>query len=313
MRFDGRVSLIVMGLLVGTQSCGRGQVSWPTVVQMVEAQPVLFGDVVPAGHMPTAATWPQFLDTVRQTALAHTNVLPDFICTQKIKRLAKLGEAGSWALVDQIVAEISYYGDQEHSKILTIDNQPASSKTDIEIPGFFSEGDFGNALYLLFTQESDASFVMEGSDRVNRRKTVRARFFVPQANSRYHIGLGALQVTTAYGGRCWIDLNSHRVVRLESEAREIPPATLVKKASHLTEYDLVEIAGTQYWLPVRASVQLQIVADSGHQRLDFYKAIYGKTDPSGYGTYSALYAQNEIEYRNYRKFNTETRLITDQK
>jgi len=263
--------------------------------------------------MPTAATWPQFLDTVRQTALAHTNVLPDFVCTQKIKRLAKLGEAGSWALVDQIVAEVSYYENQEHSKILTIDNKPPSSKTDMEIPGFLSEGDFGNALYLLFTQESDASFVMEGSDRVNKRRTVRARFFVPQAHSRYRIGLGAVEVTTAYGGRCWIDLDYHRVVRLESEAREIPPATLVKKASHLTEYDLVEIAGTQHWLPVRASVQLQVVADAAHQRLDFYKAVYGKVDPLGDGTYSALYAQNEIEYRNYRKFNTETRLITDQK
>jgi hypothetical protein len=300
-------------LLIGAQYFHDGQVPWASLDQMVEAQPAFPGDTVPTGQMPTAATWPQFLDTVRQSALAHTNVLPDFVCTQQIKRLAKFGVSGSWALVDQIVTEISYYGNREHSKILTIDNKPPSSEADALVPGFFSEGDFGNALYLLFAPESGASFVMEGSDQVNKRKTVRARFFVPQAHSRYRIGLGDQAVTTAYGGRCWIDLNSHRVVRLESEAREIPRATLVKKASHLTEYDLVEIAGIQHWLPVRASVQLQIVADAGHQHLDFYKAIYGKTDPWSRGWYSELHAQNEIEYRNYRKFNTETRLITDQK
>jgi hypothetical protein len=59
----------------------------------------------------------------------------------------------------------------------SFDNKPSSPQANIAIPGFLSEGDFGNTLYLLFAQESDASFLMEGLDRVNKRKTVRARFY----------------------------------------------------------------------------------------------------------------------------------------
>jgi hypothetical protein len=279
--------------------------------QSEEAQPISSSISFPPGQMPTAATWLQFLDSVRQLALAHTQALPDFVCTQKTRRLAKFGEIGDWKLVDQIVTEVSYYESMEHYRILMVDNKPPSSKGAKEIPGFLSEGDFGNSLYQLFAPESNTSFSMDGSDHLNKRKTVRARFYIPQDYSRFYIGLGGQKVTTAYGGRCWIDVASHRVVRLEGEARDIPRSFPVVRSSHSTEYDWVEIGGDKYWLPVRASVYLQLSNEGAGQQVDFYKAIYGQLDPSGYSRYPVVYAKNDIEYKHYRKFGTETRLITD--
>ena len=262
----------------------------------------------PKGQMPTPDTLPQFIDTVRSNALAHTESLPDFICMQKTRRLANFGELADWRFVDQIVAEISYRQGKEHSRILTIDNKPPSPRQSLEIPGFSSEGDFGNALYLLFAPESNASFTMEGSERIRKRKTLRIRYYVPLPTSRFHIGLGGQIVTTPYSGRCWIDLESHQVVRLDSEAEDIPRSIPVTSSSHSTEYDLVDIAGTKYWLPVHSSVEMHLA--NGPQEMDLYKALYGRIDPTGASnTARKVDARNDIEYKQYRKFGAETRLV----
>jgi len=303
--------ILASSLLSGQVSIRRRQLALATPFRSAETQLDSPPNSFPPGLMPTVDTWPQFIASVRQIAQAHDDALPDFVCTQNIKRLAKFGEIVGWTFVDQIVAEVSYFKKKEHYKILTIDKKPPSAKANVGIAGVSSEGDFGNALYLLFAPESNASFLMEGTDRINRRKTVRARFNISQNNSRYRIGLEDQVVTTAYGGHCWIDLASHQVIRLEAEAKDIPRSIPVKESSHSTEYDLVEIAGKKYWLPVHSSVQLQLV-NGPHQQIDFYKAIFGRTDPLGYRGYPALDARNDMEYKNYHKFGTEIRLVTDQ-
>jgi len=313
MRPKCTLSLILAFSLVGSQVCKPRPHLLAVVFQSEGSQPKSPSIPFSRGQMPTAATWLQFLDSVRQLALAHTHALPDFVCTQKTKRMAKLGEIGDWQLVDQIVAEVSYYGGMEHYKILTIDNRPPATQADMGIAGFLSKGDFGNSLFQLFAPESNTSFLMERADHVNKRETVRVRYYIPQTNSKFYIGLGGQKVTTAYGGRCWIDLASRQVVRLEGEARDIPRPFPVEKSSHSTEYDLVEIGGEKYWLPVRSSVYLQLNNERSGQQVDFYKAIYGRVDPSVNSHYPVMYAKNDMEYTQYRKFGTETRLIIDPK
>jgi hypothetical protein len=243
-----------------------------------------------AAQMPTAASWPQFLESVRQHALAYSSALPDFTCTQHVWRRAKFGLSGPWETVDEMLVEVSYHQEEGESyKVLTIDNKPPSSKTNITQAGFSTQGDFGSALYLLFSPESNASFRLEGPDRTKGRRTVRARFYVPRSSSKYDISLGNERVTTAYSGRCWIELASRQVVRLESVAREIPTSSPVRASSSTTEYNLVEIAGIQYWLPVRTSVYLRVANDRSHDQIDFFRAIYGRSS----GTfYDMLEAQN---------------------
>ena len=291
MRTGCTFSLILVSSLVAISVYTPGLHLLATAFQVDANQPTSSSMSFPTGRIPTATTWSQYLDSVRQLALAHTQALPDFVCTQKTKRMAKLGETGEWKLVDQIVAEVSYYSGKEHYKILTIDNRPPTTKADVKIAGFLSEGDFGNSLFQLFAPESNTSFSLEGSERVNKRITVRVRYYIPKTNSKFYIGLGAQKLTTAYGGRFWVDLASQQVVRLESEARDIPRSFPVEKSLHSTEYDLVEIGRQQYWLPVRSSVYLQLRNSR----------------------YPVMYVKNDIEYTEYRKFGTEIRLIIDPK
>jgi hypothetical protein len=113
-------------------------------------------------QMPTETNWPQFLESVRQIALAYNDALPDFTCSQFVQRMAKFGGMGDWQMVDELVVEVSYRGKSEHYRILTRDKKPLPSNAKGKIGGFLSQGDFGNALRLLFTPESNASFRRDG-------------------------------------------------------------------------------------------------------------------------------------------------------
>jgi hypothetical protein len=300
--------LIALGLFKCLSGAGWGQPAIAAPIEASQSQSIPPSNAIPAGEMPTAATWPQFLDSVRQIVMAYTDALPDFTCTQHIQRRAKFGASGSWEAVDQIVAEVSYHEKGETYKVLTIDKKPPPPNYDVKAAGFSSVGDFGNGLYLLFAPESNATFEMEGPDRTRGRKTVRARFYVPQNSSRYQFVLGDQKLTTAYSGHCWIDLATRHVARYECVAQDIPTSSPVRKSSRTIEYALTEIAGTRYWLPARTSVVLQLVNEPPRPPVDFYMSITGRV---GSNIYHVVDAVNEIEYKNYRKFGTEVRLVPE--
>ena len=57
-----------------------------------------------------------------------------------------------------------------------------------------------------------------------------------------------------------------------------------------TDYDLTDIEGNKYWLPVRAEVLLLVDYDDRPR----------------------LHYRNVIEFKQYRKFEAEVRIVPDQ-
>ncbi len=261
-------------------------------------------------QLPTEAAWPQFLESVRQKSLDYIGALPDFICRQQVQRMAKWGGLGSWQNVDRLVLEVSYYEKTEHYKALLKNDKPLRGDVKGKVGGIISRGDFGNALRLLFTPESNASFKREGKERIRGHAALRVSFAVPQKNSGYDVGFGDERVTVAYVGRCWIELATRQVVRLECEARDIPSSVPVRRSAHITDYDWVDIGGVQYWLPVRASVYLKLINDPHYSRMDFYATVFGG-ESSGGSVPPELEVRNAMEYKQYRKFGSEVRLVPE--
>ncbi len=93
-------------------------------------------------------------------------------------------------------------------------------------------------------------------------------------------------VVTPYRGRCWIDPTSLQVVKIEERAFRIPPAFPITRSEGSTEYSLVEIAGREHWLPVRAEVLLE------HRS-------------------ARVHSKNVIEFKRYRKFGSDVKILTD--
>jgi hypothetical protein len=254
----------------------------PAPAEKIQSPP----ETIPAGKMPTEESWPQFLEATRAKAIAYTDELPNFICTQITQRFVRFFPSG-WRQVDNFVAELSYFDKKEHYKILTVANQITTTATIENLSGTRSTGEFGSALRALFEPGTRASFRLEGMDQSNGHETVRVGYQVPKDTSSRTINYNnERNIITAYRGRCWIDPNSYQVVRLEDKAINIPENFPITRSEGFIDYDLADIAGTKYWLPVRAEVLL----------------IEGA---------AKLHTRNTIEFKRYRKFEAEVKIVPD--
>ena len=235
------------------------------------------------------ADWPRFLESVRAKALAYTDELPNFICSQVTQRHVRHSQRG-WRPVDNFVAELTYFHKQEHYKILTIGNQTVPDSTIENLSGTTSTGEFGTAVRSLFDPVANTSFRLEGRAQSNGHETVRIGYEVPQKPAGRTITYNKRTIATAYRGRCWIDPISFQVVRLEYKALDIPKNFPIIQSEGATDYDLTDIEGKKYWLPVRAEVLLLVdLVDLGERR----------------------HTQNVIEFKRYRKFEAEVRIAPD--
>ena len=242
-------------------------------------------------ELPDRETWPRFLVEVRGAAMAYTENLPNFICTQITQRyLRRLPKTG-WVRVDNFVAELTYYDKQEHYKLVSVGNRSAASNATLEtLKGTTSTGEFGSSLNYLFDPATGTRFRFEGIDHSRGSPTVRVGFRVPKETSKRSIifreGTTELGVVTPYRGRCWIDPDSLQVVQIKERAYRIPDTFPITRSEGSTEYDRVEISGQRHWLPVRAEVLLE-----------------NRT--------ARLHTRNVIQFKQYRKFGSDVKFVTE--
>ena len=102
---------------------------------------------------------------------------------------------------------------------------------------------------------------------------------VEQANSQWHVMYEkTYDIVPAYKGLVYVDRDSSAVMRITFEAVDMPYSFPVQQATSVLDYDLAEIAGSQYIVPLKASIRMR----SGKQL-----------------------NKNEVEFRFYKKFGAE--------
>ena len=121
--------------------------------------------------------------------------------------------------------------------------------------------------------------------RFANRATARFDFFVNQENSHWTVHGAAQSYRPAYKGAVWIDKETGRVLRIEMQSRQMPQDFPFDKVEMACDYDFVRLGSmTQFLLPVHSE-------NLSCQR----------------GTSTC--SRNTIDFRNYKKFGSESTLI----
>jgi hypothetical protein len=236
--------------------------------------------------MPDERTFPEFLEKVRENAMAYSDNLPNFICTQITTRSERTFPE-SWRQVDNFVAELTYFEKKENYKVISIADRPAKTSTIENLQGTYSTGEFGTSLLVLFHPRTNAKFYFEESEFINGHETIRISYQVPKETGGNTISYNReRKIIAAYRGRCWIDPESFQVVRLEEKSIDIPRDFPITRAERTVDYELQNIAGQKYWLPVRAEILL----------------VEGAVNH---------YARNVIEFKKYRKYEAEVKILPE--
>jgi hypothetical protein len=228
------------------------------------------------------------LEQARYFALKYEDELPDFSATQFVTRFAQKPGDKDWKPEDKLEIELTYrVKSGEKYNLVRMNGAPTTLKYET-LGGSTSSGEFGSVLAAAFVPESKAEFKEVKNEVFRGRKTVVYDFKVKKAFSQSRITDQNTKqtVTTGYQGTVWIDTETKRVLRIEQAQEGMPPNFAITLAESAIEYDWVKIADQTYLLPVHAEVLL------GRDR-DRY------------------YTRNVIEFRNYRKFDTDIKILPD--
>ncbi|GAB4110682.1 MAG: hypothetical protein Kow001_11670 [Acidobacteriota bacterium] len=268
---------------------------------------LLWGLTVCGGNaLSQSRVGPDLIERARTRALSYVSELPNFLCKQRIQRYV-IFDLSTREVLDEVVLETAFYEGAEQHTVLTVGGKPAPGDRLESLTGLTSRGEFGSSLAALFDPETRTVFEPDGQEKLRGRQTARFRFTVPAETSRNQISLGSVAAITAYRGRCWVDVETGQVLRLEDQAVDIPADLPVTASSSRTEYDRVEIAGNSYWLPVSANVRVVAESKPGRPIFNFYEVIMGKMALPNFNPPRAE-AVNLIRFEDYRKFQADVKI-----
>lgn len=236
------------------------------------------------------------LATARTETLDAVNEMPDFVVKQDIVRSAAYAGTNNFRNLDKLIVAVSYRASGfEEYKVLSVNgvlqNQDSSKQSYEQVGGTSSTGEFVTVLALIFKPESETRFEIVDTDTIRERRALVFDYSIALEKAKQRItASGYISDSTLSGmkGRIWIDRENYRILRVESEATEIPSNFPIRTATRTIDYSWVMISDQKYLLPLVSDV-----------RLTFRE------------TREVFETRNLIRFKNYQKYGTEITILDD--
>ena len=222
------------------------------------------------------------IELTRDVVMSFIDDLPNFVCDQITKRYESKTVKPEWKYKDRIEVELFFTNGQEDYQKVRL-NGRRLKKGSPEDSGQWSTGELGGVLGDIFHQPSNARFKLRGDSTAAGVKAKEYAYSVIREDSHWTIRMGR-SVRPAYSGAVWIAPATGQVLRVEMSTTSLPTDYEYDKVEETIDYDWVPIGDRKYLLPVR----------SANLACHFHSFDCNK---------------NEIEFKNYRKFNVESQVL----
>jgi hypothetical protein len=245
---------------------------------------LLCGPLLAQQPPPTAEQQAAFVADFRQKALAYSNNLADFLCTQITRRsVAKAGSAPEWKLEDTLTIRLAYVKQREQYRVIRINDKTVDKSLD-KVGGHQTRGEFGSILRDIAGSKTE--YHWERWSTLNGSPTAVLSFHIAFANSPFQTtttrgALVKLSHTYKWGakGELEVDRETRQVLRLVVNAEDVPRECPVKEVEIAVSYGYAKIGDAQFLLPLRSNSTV---------------------------TAGPRLVKAETEFTNYRKFTSET-------
>ena len=240
---------------------------------------------VMAEPAPSEAQLRAILAEVTKNSLDYTKSLPNFICTQVTRRHVDPYGNGGYQLADIIQEQLSFVDGKENYKVALVNNLAVQNVTHEQLGGTTSSGEFGTMLAAIFNAKTNAKIDWERWGTLRGRKSYVFAFRVLQRNSDYSVydQASGRQGVFGYHGYLYADVETKMIMRIKMDLDGLEDFP-IKAVSLDLNYDMVDISGTQFVLPLKAELT------------------------SHAGRYST---KNEVEFRRYSRFTADATIIFD--
>ena len=247
-----------------------------------------------AAKLPGEKESAEILRAAREANLLAVEAMPDFVVKQQIQRSAAFAGTNNFRNLDRLVVAVSYRAEgKEEYKILSVNgvvqNNPQNKNSYEEVGGTSSTGEFVTVLAKIFKADSDTKFEVADTDLIRTRKAVVFNYSIERDKAKQVItAAGYFNDSTITGmkGKIWIDRENFRVLKIESEATEIPESFPIRSARRVIDYDWVTISDEKYLLPSLSDVRLTFRES---------KQVYE--------------SRNLIRFKEYQKYGSEVKIL----
>jgi hypothetical protein len=223
----------------------------------------------------------KIIEETREYAKNYTKNLPNFLCVQVTRRdVDPTGTGTAWRHVDTISARLSYNEGHEDYQIILVNNATVTNMTMDKLGGTTSAGEFGSMMREIFEPESNARFEWDHWGTLRGRATYVFSYDIEQQYSKFHVTFEKTDdIVPAYRGLIYIDQDTKMVTKITQIPYNMPETFPIHDVALALDYDFVKIGDAEFLLPLKS------------------------TNTSGRTRYKS---RNEIEFRLYRKFGTES-------
>jgi VWFA-related protein len=221
-------------------------------------------------------------------AMTYRDTLPNFMCEQTTDRYiyrVNPGGKGQWNHKDKYTELLTYVDHEENRNLLELEQNGSTSSTDTEnIRGAISAGEFGFTLSGLFSPSSKADFQWKATGVLGDGTVQIFDYSVAPEHSTFNLRASSIDViSVGFHGQVYIDTVTRMVRRITLVTDNVPPKYPIQEALVSVDYDFVVINNHDYMLPIGA----QVILRKGRAELD----------------------RNEIEFRNFRRFSSNMRIL----
>lgn len=214
----------------------------------------------------------------------HDN-LPNFVCRERMTRSSSRDLGKKWKRDDVVEAEILTIGDKVEYRDTKVDGKPTGAADISQIGGVWSVGEYGAVVINIFNPRSRTQFAKQGPGQVGDREVLIYNYKIEEEHSHWKISANGRSVMPAHHGKVWIDAETGRALRVETEATYLPHDFPLASGLAVLEYGEVEIDGRSYLLPSRAE---NTFCERG----------------------SVVCSRLDIHFLDYRRFTSESTLFT---
>jgi len=232
---------------------------------------------------PLADDQDSFLRVAAENALHYSANLPNFICTQTVRRFMDATGGGAWNLQDVLTIKLTYFENREDYQLIQVNGRATSLSYD-SLKGAVSGGEFGSLLVEAFAPNFKAQFVWDHWTHLRKRLAHVYSYRIKAENSNYQLtytsGDGDRREANAgRHGFVYVDSETGMVLRIAAEADSIPPTFPIRAESSVVDYDYANVGGNESLLPLRAKVWMSA---------------------------ATMQTRNEVEFQAYRQFSGES-------
>lgn len=219
------------------------------------------------GQRPSDADGAALLERARQKALEYTRSLPDFMCTETVRRLASHPH-GSFHRTDVLTVRLRYSQRSEVHTLEKIDGKPTTRKYE-ELGFATGVGEFGGILHTVFDPQSEAAFDWQNWQILRKRRVSVYEYAVSAAHAPYYLSANGEKAIVGIHGVVEIDAETGEVLRLTYTAYDIPQQLIAQYASTLVDYDWTDVGGRNYLLPSHSDQEMHGVTTWTLNKIDF--------------------------------------------